>query len=283
MHSSVSLSNFPGELQDQIIINLHPSAAVALRQTNIHFHNAVSLSRLDTREVRLYLHERQTRPQNADKLACYTCLILKPKSEIMQHNSSYMHRQRGIYWHQRCLDCAIENFAIVPGNIVETSQVRAKSSWSREKMVFCLACLTLQGHFCGTCRWCFDCTQKQRACTYRKGEFGYQMVPVFINCRAHSWYEFSAPELITPARTPRLWLMQSRAIKKFGLMHEGVAEPEWFDSLGEVPEDTTAVQAIQNCHLAPLETRRSSIGRQDRYDSSSLGPLYRRIFGMTKR
>lgn len=41
-----SLSNLPGELQDLIIINLHPSAAIALSQTNWHFHSCTNLYRL---------------------------------------------------------------------------------------------------------------------------------------------------------------------------------------------------------------------------------------------
>lgn len=51
-----ALSNLAGELQDLIITNLHPSAAIALSQTICHFNSYANLHQLPFSAVFNYLH-----------------------------------------------------------------------------------------------------------------------------------------------------------------------------------------------------------------------------------
>ncbi len=76
------LTNLAGELQDLIIINLHPSAAIALSQTNHHFHSCVSLHRLPFPVVFEYFQEKELLSIHSDDYACYTCLRLQPRSDF---------------------------------------------------------------------------------------------------------------------------------------------------------------------------------------------------------
>ena len=74
-----SLTNLAGELQDLIITELHPSSAIALSQTNHHFHASVSLHRLPFSVVFDWFQDKEHMPSHTN-YACYTCLRLKPRS-----------------------------------------------------------------------------------------------------------------------------------------------------------------------------------------------------------
>lgn len=70
--------------------------------------------------------------------------------------------------------------------------------------------------------------------TYRKGEDGYQAVRVYNNCRDHVWNISPTPELVAPARTKKLYIMQSWAVENVQMMYGGGAIPESFDTLDDI-------------------------------------------------
>ncbi len=57
-----SLSNLAGELLNLIIMNLHPSAAITLSQTNHHFNSFANLHQLPFPVVFDYPQEKETLP-----------------------------------------------------------------------------------------------------------------------------------------------------------------------------------------------------------------------------
>lgn len=227
MRPDLGLSALPGELQDHIIPYLHPSSAVALRQTNHHFNITASLERLEVKEVRNYLQDCVRRPHNSQNLACYFCLRLRPKTVFAQSPGRSTYRGFHSDRRHRCLDCAVREDALMPGNCIIMAN-------NRDRMLFCIACLTLQGRFCKICRWCSGCAGKRRMTSYWRGEDGYQAFRVYNNCRNHAWNKSSTPELLTPARTKKLYIMQSLAVDNVQMMFGGGAIPETFDELEDI-------------------------------------------------
>lgn len=79
---SLTLSDVVGELQNLIIANLHPSAAIALSQTNHHFHACANLHQLPLSLVSQYFREKELLPAHRGEYACYTCMRLKHRSSF---------------------------------------------------------------------------------------------------------------------------------------------------------------------------------------------------------
>ncbi len=90
--SEMGLCDLPGKMQDQIILRLHPSAAVALSQTSRHFHATVSLNRLVTEAVKQSLEERKAQIGRVDGFLCSSCFCLKPQREFLR---SQITKKRG--------------------------------------------------------------------------------------------------------------------------------------------------------------------------------------------
>ena len=113
----MSIPHLPPELQNLIITNLHPLAAIALRQTNHHYHSTVSLRRLAPGIVRKFLDDLDRRPRsqfedalNSKWLACYTCLCMKPGIQF-----EYFKAVIG-EWHDRqCLGCDLKEGRVMTG------------------------------------------------------------------------------------------------------------------------------------------------------------------------
>lgn len=102
----MGLCELPGELQDQVIVNLHPSAAIALMQTNRHFHTSVSLHRLSIEVVEAFLDEKDLHIYNADDYFCYSCYRLKPKISFLSSQVEGKHGKNGTKAHERwCSKC----------------------------------------------------------------------------------------------------------------------------------------------------------------------------------
>lgn len=113
----MSLRQLPSELQDLIITHLHPSAAIALRQTNHDYHTTVSLHRLAPEIVRDFLDYLDQRPrrQTDDGLsckmfACYKCLCMKPgvQFEYLEIGCAGRHDRQ-------CLRCDVKAGRAIPG------------------------------------------------------------------------------------------------------------------------------------------------------------------------
>lgn len=202
-----ALSNLAGELQDLIITNLHPSAAIALSRTNRHFHSCVNLHRLSSSVVFDYLHEMELLPTRSDEYACYTCLRLKPQSAFTMRQTTHSQGKLGQEPRKRfCLDCGIKSGRHLPGHMMKIGT---------ELQVYCGGCETLQKRFCGRCCWCESCIRKGPVKVLRKGQWAKpngEASEVILRdvCRDHTW---GGPEF-GPSRCS-LSIMLSWAIYEF--------------------------------------------------------------------
>ncbi len=152
---TMSLPHLPAELQNLIIANLHPTAAIALSQTNHHYHSTVSLHLLDPDTVHKFLYDLQ-RLLAADGLyfyesnACYTCLCIKPRTnfKFISYDDS-----------RQCLDCQFKGGSVTAGSVY-----RCGLHYS----VICTECFELSSSFCEGCRTCARCLERKHSeiCTY---------------------------------------------------------------------------------------------------------------------
>ena len=158
MDSSPSLCSLPTELQHHIVLNLHPSAAIALKQTNRYFHTHISLHRLDPLKVKRYLHEVELRQRHRDNYACFTCLRVRFMTAFTASQLGVKTRRTNAHSYERfCLDCGIENKKFRPGSILI---IAGDQSHPR---VFCGSCAAVQSYFCGKCHWCAACIARTKA------------------------------------------------------------------------------------------------------------------------
>ena len=114
---AMSLPHLPSELQDLIITHLHPSAAIALRQTSRHYHTTVSLHRLAPDIVHSFLGDLDHRPPiqfedgvKCKLFACYTCLCIKPgiQFEVLEIECAERHDRQ-------CLGCDFKEARTISG------------------------------------------------------------------------------------------------------------------------------------------------------------------------
>ena len=107
---TTSLCELPTEIQHLIVLNLHPSAAIALKRTNRWFHTHISLHRLGRPEVFRFLTEHENLPKFSKNFhqgkrtsslgyACFTCLTIKPatnftEDQITGHYGKYARFRR---------------------------------------------------------------------------------------------------------------------------------------------------------------------------------------------
>ena len=153
-----NLYALPTELQHAIVLNLPPSAAIALKQTNRYFYTYISLYRLDPLKVKRYLHEVELRPRHRENYACYTCLRVKPMTAFTASQLGVKTSRGSAYLLERfCLDCGIENKRFKPGTVLI---IGGDKSHPR---VCCGSCSTAQSYFCGNCHWCAACIARTKA------------------------------------------------------------------------------------------------------------------------
>lgn len=161
----MGLCQLPTELQHLIVLNLHPSAAIALRQTNRWFHTHISLHRLDPLAVRNYLHYLEYNPKRPNEHACFVCLRLKPSTAF---TSAQLQSQARIDRHgnvlncvygRSCLDCAIKNRRVTPFSVL------IMGGDDPRPKVFCGACSSVQSYFCSSCHCCSGCLTRARTWT----------------------------------------------------------------------------------------------------------------------
>ena len=157
MDSHLNICNLPTELQHHIVLNLHPSAAIALKQTNRYFYTHITLHRLDPFKVRQYLREVELRPRHRENYACFTCLRVRSMTAFTITQLGEKTSRNSAYSSGRfCLDCAVEGKKIKPGTVL----IVAGESHPK---VFCGSCSTVQSYFCGKCRWCAACIARTKA------------------------------------------------------------------------------------------------------------------------
>lgn len=158
MGSNLNLYTLPTELQHHIVLNLHPSAAIALKQTNRYFHTHIALYRLDPLKVKQYLHEVELRPRHRDDYACFTCLRVRSMTAFTITQLGAKTSKNGAYSGGRfCLDCGVENKRFKPGTVLI---IAGDESHPR---VLCDSCLTVQSYFCGKCHWCAACIARTKS------------------------------------------------------------------------------------------------------------------------
>ena len=152
MAESPRLGTLPTELQNLIVLNLLPSAAVALKQTNRWFYTHVSLRRLDRVAVRDYLQSSELKIKNEHLYACFSCLCLKPETAFtFSHIGQKTSQCRPRCYDRFCLDCGIVNGAYSAG----TSRLMAGSESTRK--VLCGVCMSVQSYYCSRCYCCKGC------------------------------------------------------------------------------------------------------------------------------
>ncbi len=147
----VGLCDLPTELQHHIVLNLHPSAAVALRQTNRWFNTHISLHRLDRTAVHEYLHHLEYLPKRLHDFACFSCLSLKPDTAFPSTQLS----AKGRF----CIDCGVKDAKFEPYTKFDIGW--DGGCWK----VFCGACSSVQPLFCTACCCCCGCLAKARTWT----------------------------------------------------------------------------------------------------------------------
>ena len=196
-----SLTTLAGELQDLIITNLHPSAAISLSQTSHHFHACVSLHRLPPSVVYDWFREKEKLSVNFDNYACHTCLRLKPRSAFAKRQTRPPRGKLGQIGHTRiCIDCGLTTGKHTPGSVLFDGG---------EPRVLCIGCMTLRKRFCFSCHWCDSCISKGSATVLRKGCWagpnGEASEVVLRNgCLAHMW-ERPRPEASVRRLPIRQW------------------------------------------------------------------------------
>ncbi|KAF6236128.1 hypothetical protein HO173_005757 [Letharia columbiana] len=147
MGSNLNLYTLPTELQHHIVLNLHPSAAIALKQTNRYFHTHISLYRLDPLKVKQYLHQVELRPRHRENYACFSCLRVKPKIAFTVSQLGAKKSRNGAYSSGRfCIDCGVRDKRFKPGTVLDIA-----GDESHPK-AFCRSCSTIQSYFCGKCQ-----------------------------------------------------------------------------------------------------------------------------------
>lgn len=158
MGSNLNLYTLPTELQHHIVLNLHPSAAIALKQTNRYFHTHISLYRLDPLKVKQYLHQVELRPRHRENYACFSCLRVKPKIAFTVSQLGAKKSRNGAYSSGRfCIDCGVRDKRFKPGTVLDIA-----GDESHPK-AFCRSCSTIQSYFCGKCRWCAACIARTKS------------------------------------------------------------------------------------------------------------------------
>lgn len=160
----MGLCQLPTELQHHIVLNLHPSAAIALRQTNRWFHTHISLHRLDPVAVRNYLYQLELRPKRQDDYACFYCLCLKPRTVFTSaqlERRPKVDKYGNVHSGRFCLDCGIGNRKLIPYSVLTMGGDESTPK------VFCGACSSVQSYFCRTCHCCSGCLTRARTWTGR--------------------------------------------------------------------------------------------------------------------
>lgn len=158
----VGFCDFPTELQHLIVLNLHPSAAVALRQTNRWFHTHISLHRLDRTAVQDYLHHLELLPKHQHDYACFSCLSLKPHTAFTTTQLTPMDNICSSYNSKRfCLDCGVKGAKF---KAFSRLNIGEDELWSK---VFCGACSSVQPLFCPRCHCCGGCLARMKTWTGR--------------------------------------------------------------------------------------------------------------------
>lgn len=159
----MSLPHLPTELQNLIITNLHPTAAIALSKTNYHYHSTVSLHQLVFDTVRRFLFDLENRPDGSvedeqcrEKYACYKCLCMKPGSQFQYSEilDSCMKEYQGARHNRQCMECDVKDNRVMPGCTY--------LCWGK-RMVVCIACLNAERCFCRGCRSCACCLEEKHA------------------------------------------------------------------------------------------------------------------------
>ena len=222
----LTLLNLAGELQNLIILNLHPEAAIALSQTNRHFHSCASLHRLPLPIVSQWFHEKEMLPENSEKFACYTCLRLKPQSAfVLKQTKKKKSKFSPDAGNRFCIDCGCKYGKITPGHILKTSA---------GLRVSCIGCEKPQDRFCTLCYWCDGCASKGIVTMERRRDWvkpgdGARKISLKNICEGHSWEGRTVA-----GGTNSLTVMQSWAMYEFESEMGMIASPEWYDGPDDI-------------------------------------------------
>ena len=172
MAAQPTFASLPPELHHMIILELTPSAAIALGGTNRYFRSLNCLSRLDPLDVKRYFRIINLRMVDHSSFLCTSCCCVKPPDEFSTKRLIGEWSKRGLKsWSRQCLECMFDT--IEPGDEVflglreKPRSGRGRNKQWRErlaqkKMVMCIDCMELKDGWCDECRWCWGCFQSRR-------------------------------------------------------------------------------------------------------------------------
>lgn len=180
MTANFRIAHIPVEIEDQIISELEPLAAVTLRKINHFYHDSVSLQKRVKRVLR-ELEVTESNPQ----FACFTCLRLKPKDDFTIRHTKGKRGKHGTKWFERrCLSCCLEKQIFTPGSLVRTKN-------GQEIQAICRGCKSMKSEFCLECICCRECAEKRDIETVHAHEGSDRQVEESEFCggaqRKHCW------------------------------------------------------------------------------------------------
>lgn len=218
------LLELPGELQDLIVSNLHPSAVIGLRQVSRYWRALLSPDRLDRlkiAEIVTYLHELEI--HNDTLFLCSYCLCLKPRSSFTKSHVQGKRGKNGGAYHTRfCVDCGFEHKRILPGAIINMAE-------EQEPQVCCMGCSAVKRIFCNRCHWCFECAQTENGTGWRKYDGRLVQVRLMNRCTGHRWNGISPAPVPSAGYGPSI--LQLFAMYGFERDTGIAASPEWYDGI----------------------------------------------------
>ena len=194
-----SLCDLPTEIQHLIVLNLHPSAAIALKQTNRWFHTHISLHRLDQREVFQFLSAHETLPKfskNSQQgkrtsyvgYACFKCLSIRPAIKFTEFQVTGRYAKRPNSLHpsyvepRACIDCSLKRLTNHAGQALKMADGKTLN-------VFCPACKSMQAYFCHDCWFCRACIAKSKWWAGKTRRYGdhERYLGTLRPCENHHW------------------------------------------------------------------------------------------------
>ena len=153
-----TLMSLPLEIQEMIILALHPSATIGLSGTNQHFRALCSVEHLNPIVVQDYFRQVNFAMIKRPDFLCVCCLCAKPPSEFSTRSLTGPKRKEGqSAGYRKCLECVIGELR--PGQEVNIG-LEKKKNGRRMRMVVCKECFAFKDAWCKYCRCCWWCIQQ---------------------------------------------------------------------------------------------------------------------------
>ena len=182
MEAIQTISNLPGELQNQIFENLEPFSVLTLRQVNQYFRQILPCSNATYLLSPQYLHDIETSSWHPlrSQFACFLCLRTRPEVCFSAKRTHGKYGKNGAGWDKRCcMDCLITHESVTPN-----PKLKMHNGAYR---ILCPRCRTLQVEWCTQCQLCRGCA------TTSDVEWNSTSICRKIHDRCYLWYRDGDP------------------------------------------------------------------------------------------